>query len=98
MYQTTQIVDIFMKEIFWLHGMLRVIISYRDVKFTSAFWKALFTGLDTQIHFSTAYHPQTDRQTERVNQAVENMLCMYVMQQPRKWREYLHLVEFHLKP
>ena len=83
-----------MKEIFRLHGIPKVVISDRDVKFTSTFWKALFSGLGTQIQFSTAYHPQTDRQTERVNQVLEDMLRMFVMQQTHKWEDYLHLVEF----
>eukprot|EP00253_Pinus_taeda_P024011 PITA_24011 len=83
-----------MREIFRPDGMPKVIISDMDVKFTSSFWKALFTGLGTQIHFRTVYHPQTDGQTERVNQVVKDMLCNYVMHQPGKWEEYLHLVEF----
>eukprot|EP00253_Pinus_taeda_P030901 PITA_30901 len=70
-----------------------MIISNRDVKFTPAFWKALFEGLGTQLHLSTTYHPQTDGQTERVNQVVEDMLRAYVMQQPTKWENLLHLVE-----
>ena len=63
-----------MREIFRLHGIPKKIILDRDVKFTSAFWKTLFTGLGTQIQFSTAYHPQTDGKTERVNQVLEDML------------------------
>lgn len=51
-------------------------------------------GLGTQIQFSTAYHPQNNGQTEWVNQVLEDMLRMYVMQQPTKGEEYLHLVEF----
>ena len=47
-----------------------------------------------RLNFNIAYHPQTDEQTERVNQIVEDMLRMYVMKNPRKWEEYLHLVEF----
>eukprot|EP00253_Pinus_taeda_P011684 PITA_11684 len=66
----------------------------RDVKFTSAFWRTLFTELGTQLNFSTAYHPQTDGQTERVNQVVEDMLRACVMMKPTQWEEYLHLVEF----
>ena len=83
-----------MKEIFRLHGIPKMVISDRDAKFTGTFWKALFKGLDTQLNFSTAFHPQTDGQTERVNQILEDMLRMYVMNQPKKWEEYLHLVEF----
>ena len=58
-YKTVQIANIFMKEIFRLHGITKTVISDWDVKFTSAFWKTLFSGLGTQIKFSTAYHPQT---------------------------------------
>eukprot|EP00253_Pinus_taeda_P006607 PITA_06607 len=93
-YRAAQIANIFMQNIFKLHGLPKVIISDRDVKFTSAFWRTLFEGLGTQLSFSTAYHPQTDGQTERVNQVLEDMLRSYVMQQPTRWEEYLHLVEF----
>lgn len=93
-YKTMEIADIFMREILWLHGIPRVVISYRDVKFTSIFWKTLFSGLGTQIQFSIAYHPQMDGQTERLNQILEDMLRMFVMQQLHKWEDYLHLVEF----
>ena len=46
------------------------------------------------MNFSTAYHPQTDRKTERVNQIVKDMLRMYVNKKPTKWEDYLHLAEF----
>jgi hypothetical protein len=61
------IANIFMKEIFILHGMLREIISDRDTKFTSSFWKSLMGGLETKLLFSMAYHPQTDGHTKRVS-------------------------------
>lgn len=83
-----------MQNVFKLHGLPKTIISDRDVKFTSTFWRTLFADLGTQLNFSTAYHPQTDGQTERVNQVVEDMLRAYVMQQPTLWEEYLYLVEF----
>ena len=50
--------------------------------------------MGTKLNFSTAYHPQTDGQTERTNQILEDMLRMYVMDRPSKWKDYLHLVEF----
>eukprot|EP00253_Pinus_taeda_P016219 PITA_16219 len=93
-YKAVEIANIFMREIFQLHGIPQVVISDRDVKFTSAFWKTLFVGLGTQIHFSTSYYPQTDGQIERVNQVLEDMLRMFVMQQPQKWEDHLHLLEF----
>src|SRR5713226_3283742 len=84
-HQTDDIEKIFMKEIFKLHGFPKAIVSDRDVKFTSNFWKGLFADLGTKLNFSTAYHPQIDGQTERVNQVLEDMLRMYVMDKPTKW-------------
>ena len=77
-----------------MHGIPKSIVSYRDSKFTSNFWKGLFEGFGTSINMSTTYHPQTDGQIERVNQVIEDMLRMYVMDQPSKWEYYLHLLEF----
>ena len=71
-----------MKEIFRLHGIPKVIIFYRDPKFTHNFWKSLFKGLYTKLDFSTAYHPQMDGQTERVNQVLEDMLQISVRDHP----------------
>ena len=86
-----------MKEIFKLHGLPKAIVSDRDVKFTSNFWKGLFADLGTKLKFSTAYHPQIDGKTERVNQVLEDVLHMYMMDKPTKWEYYLHLVEFAYK-
>lgn len=93
-YRVVQIAHVFMQNIFKRHGLPKAIISEPDVKFTLVFWKTLFEELGTQLNFIMAYHPQTDGQTEQVNQMVEDMLRAYVMQQPTKWEEYLHLVEF----
>jgi len=78
-YNVVQIAHTFMQNIFRLHGLPRKIISDHDVKFTSVFWKTLFIELGTQLNFSIVYHPQTDGQTECVNQVVEDMLRAYVM-------------------
>ena len=78
------IADIFLKEIFRLYGIPKAIISDQDVKFTGNFWRSLFYGLETQVNFSTTYHLQTDGKTERVNQIVEDMIRMYVMNNPMK--------------
>ena len=56
-----------MKKIFRLHEIRKVIISDRDPEFIGNFWKYLFKGLDTKLNFNTAYHPQMDGQTVRVN-------------------------------
>ena len=54
----------------------------------------MFKGLNTRLNFSTSFHPQTDGHNERVNQVLEDLLRMYVKDQPGKWEDYLHLVEF----
>ena len=59
-YKTDSIAKIFMKDIFKLHGCPKSIVSNRDAKFTSNFWKGLFADLGTKLNFSTTYHPQTD--------------------------------------
>ena len=61
-HTTTNIVEIFMKEIARLHGIPRTIVSDRDTKFTSNFWRGLFKGFSKNLNFSTKYHPQTNRQ------------------------------------
>jgi hypothetical protein len=83
-----------MKEIFRFHGMPKEIISNRDTKFTSNFWKSLFIGFETKLLFSIAYHPQTDGKTKRVNQDLEEMLKMHVIHLTKKWEDYLPLIEF----
>ena len=93
-YKAANIADIFLKQIFGLHGIPKVIISDRDPKFIGNFWKSLFQGVNTTLNFSTSFHTQTDGQTERVNQVLEDLLRMYVKDQPGKWEDYLHLVEF----
>jgi hypothetical protein len=93
-FKAINIAEMFMKEHFRLHGIPKMVISDRDVNFTSAFWKELFAGLNTKLNFSTSYHPQMDGQTERRNQIIEDMLHMYVRTKPNKWEDYLHLVEF----
>ena len=93
-YKDANIDDIFLKQIFRLYGIPKVIISDRDPKFIGNFWRFLFKGLNTKLNFSTYFHPQTDGQTERVNQVLEDLLRIYVKEQPGKWEDYLHLVEF----
>ena len=76
------------------HGVPKKIVSHRDAKFTSSFWKELFESLGIKFYFITSYHPQTDGQIKRVNRILEVMLRMYVMHKKRKWEKYLPLVEF----
>ena len=80
--------------IFINHGLLTTIVSNRDAKFTSHFWKALFKLTDTKLVMSTAYHPQTDGQTERLNRMLEEMLRAYIGYKQDNWDEYLMTAEF----
>jgi hypothetical protein len=93
-HKETNIVDIYMREIARLHGIPKKIVSNKDSKFTSKFWKGLFNGFATNLKFSTTYHLESDGKTKRVNQVIEDMLRMYVMDKPSKWEDYFHLAEF----
>ena len=86
--------EIYVRQIVRLHGVPVTITSDRDPKFTAAFWKSLHTALGTKLQFSTAYHPQTDGQSERTIQTLEDMLRACVLDFKGSWEEQLHLVEF----
>ena len=85
---------LFFDHIFRLHGMPTSIISDRNSRFTSAFWKNLFQMVGTELSMSTAFHPQTDGQTERTNRTVEDMLRSYCDDHQRNWDTLLTPVEF----
>ena len=69
-----QLVELYVEEIVRLHGVPLSIVSDRDPHFTSRFWKELQSALGTKLKFSTAFHPQTDGQSERLIQVLEDML------------------------
>ena len=81
-------------EIVRLHGVPSSIVSDRDPRFTSRFWKSLQGALGTRLRFSTAYHPQSDGQTERTIQTLEDMLRACVLEMRGNWDAYLPLAEF----
>jgi transposase InsO family protein len=73
-YSGSQLVELNMSRIVYLHGVLNKIVSDRETQFTSMFLERLHETLDTQLRFSSAYHPQADGQIERVNPILEDML------------------------
>jgi transposase InsO family protein len=89
-----ELADLFVRHIFSKHGIPADIVSDRGSKFTSHFWTALSQALKIQQALSTAYHPETDGQTERINQILETYLRHYVNYEQDDWFRYLPLAEF----
>jgi hypothetical protein len=83
-----------MSRIICLHGVPKKIMSDRGTQFISKFWEWLHETLDAQLHFSSAYHPQTDGQTKRVNQILEHMLRDCALQYGRSWDKSLPYAKF----
>ncbi|KAL0551917.1 hypothetical protein IC582_011010 [Cucumis melo] len=93
-YTASKWAQLYMSEIVRLHGVPVSIVSDRDARFTSKFWKGLQTAMGTRLDFSTAFHPQTDGQIERLNQVLEDMLRVCALEFPGSWDSHLHLMEF----
>ena len=86
--------QLYVREIIRLHGTPVSIVSDRDPRFTSRFWPSLQNALGTKLHFSTAFHPQTDGQSERTIQTLEDMLRACVLKFRGSWDTHLPLMEF----
>jgi transposase InsO family protein len=86
--------EIYIEQIIRLHGVPKTIISDRGAQFIARFWEQLQTSLGTRLIRSSAYHPQTDGQTERVNQILEDMLRACFIQYGKSWDQCLPLAEF----
>ena len=93
-YLLDKLAELYIKEIVRLHGILISIISDRDLRFTSRFWGKLQEALGTRLNFSTAFHLQTDGQSERVIQILEDMLRSCVIDYEGNWDQHSPLVEF----
>ncbi|GJS43403.1 putative reverse transcriptase domain-containing protein [Tanacetum coccineum] len=84
----------YLKEIVCRYGVPVSIISNRDSRFTSGFWRSLQKALGTDVNMSTAYHPMTNGQSERIIQTLEDMLRACVIDFGKRWDRHLPLVEF----
>jgi hypothetical protein len=94
LYPTKTYAELYIARIMSLHGVPKTIVSDRGPQFVSRFWEDFHKSLDTKLIHSSAYHPQTSGQTERVNQILEDMLRACVLAYSRKWDECLPLAEF----
>jgi len=93
-FTVQDVINLFIDNVFKLHGPPAVIVTDRDRIFTSNLWQALFKSMDIKLHLSSAYHPETDGQTERVNQCLENYLRCMCFATPKKWHSWLSLAEW----
>ena len=88
------VAHLFKREIFRLHGAPQDIVSDRDPKFVSNFWKEFTQIVGAQRNLSTSFHPRTDGQTERMNRFLEDVLRHYVAPHQKDWADHLDIVEF----
>jgi hypothetical protein len=93
-YKGAKLAELYITRIMCLHGVPKKIVSDRGTQFTSRFWEKLNEATDTRLNFSSAYHPQTDGQTERVNQILEDMLRACALKGSKSWDKYLPYAEF----
>ena len=93
-YSVAKLAKLYVKHIVCLHGVLVSIVSDRSSVFTSRFWQKLQEAMGTRLDFSTAFHPQTDGQSERMIQTLEDMLRICVMDLGGSWDDHLPLIEF----
>jgi hypothetical protein len=93
-YSGVRLPELYMSRIVCLHGVPKKIISDRGSQFTSKFWEKLHESMDTKLNFSSAYHLQTDGQTERTNQILENMLRSCALKYGKSWDKSLPYAEF----
>ncbi|KAJ0743436.1 putative nucleotidyltransferase, Ribonuclease H [Helianthus annuus] len=93
-HSSDKLAQLYVDKIVSLHGVPVSIISDRDTRYTSHFWKSFQQSLGTRLNFSTAYHPQTDGQSERTIQTLEDMLRACVINLGGSWDDHLPLIEY----
>lgn len=93
-YSALTVAQAFLDNVFKLHGLPRTIVSDRDAVFLSEFWRELFALQGVALNFSSAYHPQSDGQTEVVNRCLETYLCCMCSDRPHLWSKWIPLAEY----
>jgi hypothetical protein len=93
-YKGAKLAKLYIVRIVCLHGVPKKIVSDRGTQFMSRFWEKLHEAMDTILNFSSAYHPQTDGQTERANQILEDMLTAWALKDRKSWDKCLPYAEF----
>jgi hypothetical protein len=92
-----QYAELYMDQIVHLHGIPKTIIFDRGTPFVARFWEQLYECIGTKLIRSSSYHPQTDGQTERINQILEDMLRASILHFDKSWDKCLSLAEFSYK-
>jgi hypothetical protein len=93
-YTAMTVAQLFLNQVYRYHGMPQVVVSDRGKVFTSTLWQELFKLTETTLNMSSAYHPQTDGQSERLNQCLETYLSCMVQAIPTQWAKWLALAEY----
>ena len=93
-FTSSKVAEVFIQNVVKLHGVPKTIVSDRDKTFLSQFWRQLFQAMGTTLSMSSAYHPQTDGQTEALNKCLELYLRCFVSEHPKAWVELLPWAQY----
>jgi hypothetical protein len=93
-FSASQVADLFFREVFWLHGLPKMMVSSRDNTFMSIFWQEIFSLVGTELNPNTSYHPQKYGKTDIVNKSVGGYLHNYVSGKKKVWVKWLYLGEY----
>ena len=92
-FNPTLVAQVFMDQMFKLHGMETSIVSDQDPTFTNKFWQEIFKLQGTQLQLRTTYHSQTDGQTEAINKCLETYLWCFTLDKQHQWVQWIPLAE-----